>query len=840
MTTSAAQRIAVNIEDEMRSSYMDYAMSVIIGRALPDVRDGLKPVHRRVLFAMHELHNTWSSSYKKSARIVGDVIGKYHPHGDSAVYDTMVRMAQDFSLRYLLVDGQGNFGSVDGDPAAAMRYTEVRMSRLAGELLADLDKETVDFQPNYDGSLDEPSVLPTRVPNLLVNGSAGIAVGMATNMPPHNLREVIDATVALINSPELTVDDLMHIVKGPDFPTAAFIYGVDGFRQAYRTGRGIVRMRARVDVEVNEKDGREKIVVTELPYQVNKARLLEQIAELVKEKKIEGISHLQDESDRDGMRVAIDVKRDAIAQVVVNQLYAMTPMQSSFGIINLAIVHGQPRVLNLREILSHFIDHRRDVVTRRCLYELRQAEARAHILQGYLIALENIDEVVEIIKTSPDTEQARLRLMARFALSQLQAQAILDLRLSRLTGLEREKIENEYREILATIERLKAILANERLLLDVIVEELSDIRARFGDERRTQIVPDDGDISIEDLIAEEDMVVTRSLEGYIKRQPLTTYEPQRRGGKGKRGATTKEEDVLIDVFVASTHADLLVFTDKGRVFKLKVYEVPEGGRNSRGKPIINVIGIEKGEKVRSILSIREWSEDAHIIFATRQGTVKKTPLAAYSNVLSRGIIAIKMTEDDDLMSVALVSEGQDVLLASKQGQSIRFSQDEARPMGRDTRGVRGIALREGDECIGMEVLDPGATILTVCEYGYGKRTPTSDYRTQGRGGIGIITMKTGGRNGDVVSIKQVTGDDDLLIVTVTGQLIRMPVNQISVVGRNTMGVRLINLDEGQKVVAVETIPKAETDESEIEIGIEDDAAPPVSADESPDTHEETE
>lgn len=835
MTTSTAQKIAINIEDEMRSSYMDYAMSVIIGRALPDVRDGLKPVHRRVLFAMHELHNTWNSSYKKSARIVGDVIGKYHPHGDSAVYDTMVRMAQDFSMRYLLVDGQGNFGSVDGDPAAAMRYTEVRMSKLAAELLADLDKDTVDFQPNYDGSMNEPSVLPTRVPNLLVNGSSGIAVGMATNMPPHNLREVIDATVALINDPELNADDLMQFVKGPDFPTGAFIYGVDGFRQAYRTGRGIVRMRARVEVEVSEKDGREKIVVNELPYQVNKARLLEQIAGLVKEKRIEGISHLQDESDRDGMRIAIDVKRDAMAQVVINQLYAMTPMQSSFGIINLAIVHGQPRVLTLKEILSHFIDHRRDVVTRRCLFELRQAEARAHILQGYLIALENIDEVVEIIKTSNDSEQARLRLMARFGLSERQAQAILDLRLSRLTGLERDKIEQEYREILNTIERLKAILADERLLLDVIVEELADVRAKFGDERRTQIVADEGDIRMEDLIAEENVVVTRSLDGYIKRMPLSVYDSQHRGGKGKRSATTKQEDVVIDVFVASTHADLLVFTDKGRVFQLKVYSLPEGGRNSRGKPIINVIDIEKGEKVRSVLAIREWSEDAHLIFATRRGTVKKTALSAYSNVLSRGIIAIKMTEDDDLVSVSLVTEDQDVLLASKNGQSIRFTQDEVRAMGRDTRGVRGLALREKDECIGMEILDPGATILTVCEHGYGKRTATAEYRTQGRGGIGIITMKTGGRNGDVVAIKQVTVDDDLLVVTDTGQLIRMPVHQISVVGRNTMGVRLINLLENQHVVAVETIPKSD---EEIDEALDGELLPDASDDASDDATDE--
>ena len=802
----------VTIEDEMKTSYMDYAMSVIIGRALPDVRDGLKPVHRRVLYAMHELKNSWSQPYKKSARVVGDVIGKYHPHGDSAVYDTIVRMAQDFSMRYLLVDGQGNFGSVDGDPAAAMRYTEVRMTRLAGELLEDLDKDTVDFEPNYDESTLEPSVLPAKVPNLLINGSSGIAVGMATNIPPHNLREVIDATVALINEPTLSIDDLMQFVKGPDFPTAGFIHGRQGIEDAYRTGRGIVRMRAKVDIEESKDGSKESIIVTELPYQVNKAKLLETIAGLVRDKRIEGIAHLQDESDRKGMRVVIELKRDAYSQIVLNQLFRMTQMQSSFGINSLAIVDGQPQVLNLKDFLAHFIDHRRDVVTRRCLFELRRLEARAHILEGYKIALENIDEVVELIKTSGTPEEARHKLMGRFGLSEKQSQAILDLRLQRLTGMERDKILEELAEVMADIERLKAILASERLLLDVIVGELEAVRERYGDDRRTVILDQSSNITMEDLIAEEDMVVTVSHDGYVKRASTSNYRSQHRGGKGKRGARTKSEDMIVDLFVANTHTPVFIFTSFGKVFKLKVWELPEGGAQSRGKPIVNLITLEKDEKVRAILPIEDMESGKSIIFATRNGRIKKTSLDSYQNVLSRGIIAIKLLEGDDLVSVRLVDEGQHVLLATRLGQSIRFQESDARVMGRSTQGVTGMRLRDKDEVIGMEILDEGASILTVTSNGFGKRTNTSEYRVQTRGGKGIITIKTGGRNGEVVGLRQVTGEEDLLLVTAGGQLIRMSVSQISVVGRNTLGVRLFRVGEDAEVVAIECLPAEEEEE----------------------------
>lgn len=803
----------VTIEDEMRTSYMDYAMSVIIGRALPDVRDGLKPVHRRVLYAMHELRNSWSQPYKKSARVVGDVIGKYHPHGDSAVYDTIVRMAQDFSMRYLLVDGQGNFGSVDGDPAAAMRYTEVRMTRLAGELLEDLDKDTVDFEPNYDESTMEPSVLPAKAPNLLINGSSGIAVGMATNIPPHNLREVIDATVALINEPTLTIDDLMEHVRGPDFPTAGFIHGRAGIEDAYRTGRGIVRMRAKVDVE-ETKEGKESIIITELPYQVNKARLLEHIAGLVRDKRIEGIVHLQDESDRKGMRVVIDLKRDAYPQIVINQLFRMTPMQSSFGINSLAIVDGQPKVLNLKDFLTNFIDHRRDVVTRRCLYELRRLEARAHILEGYRIGLENIDEIVELIKTSVTPDDARSRLISRFSFSEKQAQAILDLRLQRLTGMERDKILEELAEVMAEIGRLETILASERLLLDVIVGELSEIRDRYGDDRRTVILDQGTNITIEDLIAEEDMVVTVSHAGYVKRTGTAMYRAQHRGGKGKRGAKTKSEDMIVDLFVANTHTPLFIFTNKGKVFKLKVWQLPEGSSHSRGKPIVNLVTLDKDEKVRAILPVEDMESDQSIIFATRNGRIKKTALDSYGNVLSRGIIAIKLLENDDIVSVRLVAEGQHILLATRRGQSIRFQESDTRVMGRSTQGVMGMRLAEGDEVIGMEILDEGASILTVTTNGFGKRTQTGEYRVQSRGGKGIITIKTGGRNGEVVGIRQVTGEEDLLLVTAAGQLIRMAVEQISVVGRNTLGVRLFRVGENADVVAIECLPAEEEDDDE--------------------------
>ena len=803
----------VTIEDEMRTSYMDYAMSVIIGRALPDVRDGLKPVHRRVLYAMHELRNSWSQPYKKSARVVGDVIGKYHPHGDSAVYDTIVRMAQDFSMRYLLVDGQGNFGSVDGDPAAAMRYTEVRMTRLAGELLEDLDKDTVDFEPNYDESTMEPSVLPAKVPNLLINGSSGIAVGMATNIPPHNLREVVDATIALINEPTLTIDDLMEFVRGPDFPTAGFIHGRQGIVDAYRTGRGIVRMRAKADIE-EKKDGRESIIITELPYQVNKAKLLENIAGLVRDKRIEGISHLQDESDRKGMRVVIDLKRDAYPQIVLNQLFRMTPMQSSFGINSLAIVDGQPQVLNLKDFLVHFIDHRRDVVTRRCLFELRRLEARAHILEGYKIALENIDEVVELIKTSGTPEEARTKLSNRFGLTDKQAQAILDLRLQRLTGMERDKILEELAEVMAEIERLTTILASERLLLDLIVGELEHIRERYGDDRRTVILDQSSNITMEDLIAEEDMVVTVSHDGYVKRTSTAMYRSQHRGGKGKRAAKTKTEDMIVDLFVANTHTPVFIFTSFGKVFKLKVWELPEGSSQSRGKPIVNLITLEKDEKVRAILPIEDMESGQSIVFATRKGRIKKTALDSYGNVLSRGIIAIKLLEGDDIVSVKLVAEGQHVLLATRLGQSIRFRESDTRVMGRSTQGVTGMRLRDDDDVIGMEILDEGASILTVTSNGYGKRTATQEYRVQTRGGKGIITIKTGGRNGEVVGIRQVAGEEDLLLVTANGQLIRMSVSQISVVGRNTLGVRLFRVGKGAEVVAIECL-EAEEEEDEL-------------------------
>ncbi len=812
MTTEEyTQARPVAIADEMKTSYMDYAMSVIIGRALPDVRDGLKPVHRRVLYAMHELRNSWSQPYKKSARVVGDVIGKYHPHGDSAVYDTIVRMAQDFSMRYLLVDGQGNFGSVDGDPAAAMRYTEVRMTRLAGELLEDLDKDTVDFEANYDDSTTEPSVLPAKLPNLLINGSSGIAVGMATNIPPHNLTEVVDATVALINEPSLTIDDLMGYIKGPDFPTAGFIHGKDGIESAYRTGRGVVRMRAKVDVE-ETKEGKESIIVTELPYQVNKARLLESIAGLVRDKRIEGISHLQDESDRKGMRIVIDLKRDAFSQIVINQLFRMTSMQSSFGINSLAIVDGQPRVLNLKDFLVHFIDHRRDVVTRRCLFELRRLEARAHILEAYQVALDNIDEVVELIKSSATPVEARGRLIARFSFSEKQAQAILDLRLHRLTGMERDKILEELAEVMAEIKRLQGILADERLLLDVICEELAEMRERYGDERRTVILDQGTNITMEDLIAEEDMVVTVSHQGYVKRMATSLYRSQHRGGKGKRGAKTKEEDMIVDLFVANTHTPLFIFTNKGKVFKLKVWQLPQGGPHSRGKPIIQLLTVDKDEKVRAILPVEDMECGKSIVFATAKCRVKKTTLDSYQNVLSRGIIAIRLVDGDDLVRVRLVDQGQHILMASKNGQSIRFKETDTRPMGRSTQGVLGMRLAEDDEVIGMEVLDDGAAILTVSSNGYGKRTATEEYRVQSRGGKGIITIKTGGRNGHVVGIRQVTGDEDLLLVTADGQLIRMDVNQISLVGRNTLGVTLFRVEKGAEVVAIECLPKEEEEE----------------------------
>ncbi len=828
---NAGHIAGINIEDEMRSSYVDYAMSVIVGRALPDVRDGLKPVHRRVLFTMYELKNNWNLAYKKSARVVGDCIGKYHPHGDQSVYDTIVRMAQPFALRYLLVDGQGNFGSVDGDPAAAMRYTEVRMSKLAHELLADLDKETVDFQPNYDGHDHEPTVLPTRVPNLLVNGSGGIAVGMATNIPPHNLVEIINATIALIEDPFIDVRGLMVYVQGPDFPTGGTIYGKQGIVDAYATGRGKLKVRAKTHIETEKKGGREAIIVDELPYQVNKARLIEHIAELVRDKKIEGISDLRDESDRTGMRMVIELKRDAIAQVVLNHLYVQTALQSGFGIINLAIVAGQPQVLTLKEMLEHFIDHRREVVTRRCLYLLKQAEARAHILQGLLIALDHLDEVIELIRSSPDPVTARERLVLRFGLSELQAQAILDMRLQRLTGLERDKIRAEFDELMKQIAWLKSVLESDDVLMDVIKGELIAIRDEYGDARRTDIVEDHASLSMEDLIADEDMVVTISRTGYIKRTPLSAYRAQRRGGRGKSGMSTKEEDFVIDLFVASAHQDLLIFTSLGKVYGLKVYEVPAGAASTRGKPIVNLIPVEAKEDVKAVVPIREFVEDAYMLLATKFGTVKKTDLMQYAKIRSTGIIAIVLDEGDDLIDAKVLHDSDNVVLGTRDGMSIHFHSTDVRPMGRATRGVRGILLSGKDSVVslavvpgtGQEVVDEetpeteapeteetegetgykGLALLTVCENGYGKATPPHAYRMQNRGGRGVISIKTTARNGKVVGVRAIEPDGEVILVTDGGTLLRILASEIRVIGRNTQGVRLINLGDGEKVMSFE-------------------------------------
>ena len=829
---NAGNIATIHIEDEMRSSYVDYAMSVIVGRALPDVRDGLKPVHRRVLFTMYELKNNWNLAYKKSARVVGDCIGKYHPHGDQSVYDTIVRMAQPFALRYLLVDGQGNFGSVDGDPAAAMRYTEVRMSKLAHELLADLDKETVDFQPNYDGHDHEPTVLPTRVPNLLVNGSGGIAVGMATNIPPHNLVEIIDATIALIEDAFIDVRGLMKFVQGPDFPTGGTIFGRQGIVDAYATGRGKIKVRAKTHIETEKKGGREAIIVDELPYQVNKARLIEHIAELVRDKKIEGISDLRDESDRTGMRMVIELKRDAIAQVVLNHLYHQTALQSGFGIINLAIVAGQPQVLTLKEMLEHFVDHRREVVTRRCLYLLKQAEARAHILLGLLIALDHLDEVIELIRSSPDPTTARERLVLRFGLSELQAQAILDMRLQRLTGLERDKIRAEYDELMKQITWLKSVLESDDVLMGVIKDELIAIRDEYGDARRTDIVEDHASLSMEDLIADEDMVVTISRTGYIKRTPLSAYRAQRRGGRGKSGMVTKEEDFVIDLFVASAHQDLLIFTSLGKVYGLKVYEVPAGAASTRGKPIVNLIPVEAKEDVKAVVPIREFVEDAYMLLATKFGTVKKTDLMQYAKIRSTGIIAIVLDEGDDLIDAKVLRDNDNVVLGTRDGMSIHFHSTDVRPMGRATRGVRGILLSGKDSVVslavvpstGQEVVEDadapevepvegedlegetgykGLALLTVCENGYGKATPPHAYRMQNRGGRGVISIKTTARNGKVVGVRAIEPDGEVILVTDGGTLLRILATEIRVIGRNTQGVRLINLGDGEKVMSFE-------------------------------------
>jgi DNA gyrase subunit A len=845
MAEVAQELLSVNLEDEMKQSYLDYAMSVIVGRALPDVRDGLKPVHRRVLYAMRELGNDYNKPYKKSARVVGDVIGKYHPHGDTAVYDTIVRMAQPFSMRYLLVDGQGNFGSVDGDAPAAMRYTEVRMSRLAHELLADIDKETVDFVENYDGSESEPSVMPTRVPNLLVNGSSGIAVGMATNIPPHNLGEVISACLALIDDPTIDVPALLEHLPGPDFPTAGIINGAQGIYAAYRTGRGRVHIRARTEIE-EFKAGREAIVVTELPYQVNKARLIEKIADLVREKRIEGISELRDESDKDGMRVVIELKRGESSDVVLNNLYKQTPMQSVFGINMVALHNGRPQLMNLKQVLEAFLAHRREVVTRRTIFDLRKARDRAHVLEGQTVALANIDEVIELIKASPSPAEAREALIGKswepgavtgmlqsagktdtrpdelaaeyglhdgkYHLSPVQAQAILDLRLHRLTGLEQEKILNEYKDILEKIKQFSNILADPDKLLQVIRDELEDIRDRYGDERRTEIVQDHTDLQIEDLIPEEDVVVTLSHGGYAKAQPIGAYQAQRRGGRGRSATRVKDEDFIDKLFVANTHDTILCFSSRGKVYWLKVYQVPQASRGSRGKPIVNLLPLESGERIYTILPVREFDADSFVFMATSGGTVKKTPLTQFSRPRSSGIIAIDLRNGDKLVDAKITDGNAEILLVTTSGKGIRFQESDVRPMGRGAAGVRGIKLAEGHEVIALSIVQEGL-VLTATENGYGKRTSVEDFPVQGRGGQGVIAIQTTERNGRTVGAVLVGDEDEIMLISSNGTLIRTPVDDISIQGRNTQGVRLIRVEEGQRLVGVARIePRGDEEE----------------------------
>ena len=811
-----SQKVPVYIEDEMRQSYMDYAMSVIVGRALPDVRDGLKPVHRRVLYAMYDMGNTWDKPYKKSARLVGDIIGKYHPHGDTAVYDTIVRMAQDFVMRYPFIDGQGNFGSVDGDSPAAMRYTEIRMARLAEEILADIEKDTVDFIPNYDDSLKEPAVLPSRIPNLLVNGASGIAVGMATNIPPHNIGEIVDGLVALVDNPGTTIKELMKYIPGPDFPTAGFIHGKEPIVQAYSEGKGIVQMRGKAFTETLKRTGKEQIIISEIPFMVNKVRLIEQIAALVQEKKIEGISDLRDESDREGMRIVIELKRDAVSEIIINQLYKHTSLQESFGINMLAIVDGRPKLLNLRDALRAFLDHRKEVVTRRTAFDLRKAEERLHILEGLRIALDNLDAVITLIRNANDPKAAKEGLVASFGLSELQAQAILDMRLQRLTGLERDKILQEHKETVELIAKLLAILADEKEIYKIIVTELKDIKEKFGDERRTQIVARSEEISIEDMIVDEEMAVTISHEGYIKRNPVTLYRAQRRGGKGKIGTTTKEEDFVEYLIIASMHSYILFFTTTGKVYWVKVHELPQASRAAKGKPIVNLLNLEPGERVSAFLSVREFVEGRFIVFATKKGAVKKTDLMLYSNPRASGIRAIGLEDGDEVIGVRLTDGQQELILSTLDGQSIRFKEDQVRPTGRGTYGVLGIRLDSGDAVVSMEMLNRGASILTVSEKGYGKRTEMEEYRLQSRGGKGIITMKATEKTGRIVGGQQVTDDDQLMLVTNNGKIIRLRMRDIRVIGRNTQGVRLIDVEEGERVVSLARLAEKEEDEEELE------------------------
>ena len=810
----AQQRIGevhpTDIHEEMRRSYLDYAMSVIIGRALPDVRDGLKPVHRRVLYAMHEMGLAFNRPYRKSARVVGDVLGKYHPHGDAAVYDTIVRLVQDFSMRYPLIDGQGNFGSVDGDAPAAMRYTEVRLTRLSQEMLRDIEKETVDFVANYDESTQEPALLPTVLPNLLVNGSSGIAVGMATNIPPHNLAEVVDAIILQLENPDVTLEELMRALPGPDFPTAGYIHGRQGILDAYRTGRGLIQMRAKAMVE-KARGGRENIIVTELPYQVNKAKLVERIAELIRERKIEGAADLRDESDREGMRIVLELKKDEPAPPILNSLYKHTAMQSTFGVIMLALVDNQPKVLTLKETIGHFIEHRKTVVLRRTRYDLRKAEERAHILEGYRIALDHLDAVIQLIRRSRSVEEARTGLMGQFGMSEAQAQAVLDLRLQRLTQLERQKIQDEYQETIRLIAKLQAILGNEALVREIVREELAVLKEQYGDPRRTEILEETAEISFEDMVADEEMVVTISHGGYIKRSPLTVYRAQRRGGKGMTGMATKEEDYVEYLFVATTHSYILLFTNLGRVHWLKVHEVPQLGRAAKGKALVNFLQVQPGETVTAMIPIRQFEVDKHLLMATRRGVVKKTELTAYANPRAGGIIGLTLDGGDELIAVRLTSGQDEVFLATRQGMAIRFEEGEVRPIGRAGRGVIGIDLEEGDGVVAAEVVRPGTTILTVNERGYGKRTELEEYRLQGRGGKGIINVRVTEKNGPVVGALQVQEQDQVMMISQEGKVNRMPVREISVIGRATQGVRLQGLEPNDRVAAVTSLVADETE-----------------------------
>ncbi|MBX8945845.1 MULTISPECIES: DNA gyrase subunit A [Lysinibacillus] len=809
----------INITEEIETSFLDYAMSVIVSRALPDVRDGLKPVHRRILYGMQELGNTADKAYKKSARIVGDVMGKYHPHGDSSIYDAMVRMAQDFSYRYMLVDGHGNFGSVDGDGAAAMRYTESRMSKIAMEMLRDINKDTIDYTDNYDGSEKEPIVLPSRYPNLLVNGAAGIAVGMATNIPPHQLGETIDAVIALSENPAITTEELMEIIPGPDFPTGGLILGRSGIRRAYETGRGSIIIRAKVEIE-QKANGKETILIHELPYQVNKAKLIEKIAELVRDKKIDGITNLRDESDRRGMRVVIEVRKDANANVVLNNLYKQTAMQSSFGINMLSLVNGQPKVLGLKEMLYHYLEHQKVIIRRRTEFDLRKAEDRAHILEGLRIALDHIDEIIAIIRGSRSGEEAKPQLMERFNLSERQAQAILDMRLVRLSGLEREKIEAEYQELQVLIAELKAILADEEKIVDIIRTEILELKERFNDIRRTEITS--GGIEMiedEDLIPVENSVVTLTHNGYIKRLAANTYRSQKRGGRGVQGMGTNEDDFVEHLMNTSTHDTILFFTSKGKVFRAKGYEIPEFGRTAKGLPIVNLLNIEKGEKVTAMIRVASFDDDAYFIFTTKTGITKRTPVSQFANIRTNGLIAISLREDDDLISVRLTDGEKQVIIGTRDGMLVRFQEDDIRSMGRTAGGVRGIKLRDGDEVVGMEIVEPGQEILVVTEKGYGKRTSEEDYRLQSRGGVGLKTIQITDKNGPMVAVKTVDGSEDLMLITINGMLIRMDVNDISLIGRSTQGVRLIRLGDDELVATVAKVEKAEEsleDEEEVE------------------------